>query len=334
MAYLRLAVRGDDEGAVGRAFSGAVVETSLSSYPGTFFTSAPTGAQGVARYWPTTVAASAVTPHIECDGRGRSPPRRPPSPRRRPVDRCPATASRRRPRSGLQSRPAPAADLSGAAVGPRRGALGGQGRRRQRGRLGRRGRRRRLAPAEFTVDVHRAPARAPALRGRAGTRCRTCGRSTSSCTASSAGAWRRTCGWTPRRRAWVSCCARASSRCRPPSWRAGGRREARPAWPVSGRTAGRRRPGIWQDDARGARPPGRHSSRASPSSCSRSGASSPSLVVPRATSSRLLRHASARSLSASARRSRRASRTSRRGTASSRSSDPPPWSHCSCCGCA
>ncbi len=68
MAYLRLAVRGDDEQAVGRAFSGAVVETSLSSYPGTFFTTAPSGAQGVARYWPTTVVASAVTPYIECEG--------------------------------------------------------------------------------------------------------------------------------------------------------------------------------------------------------------------------------------------------------------------------
>ncbi len=53
---------------MGRAFSGAVVETSLSSYPGTFFTSAPSSAQGVARYWPTTVAASAVTPHVECEG--------------------------------------------------------------------------------------------------------------------------------------------------------------------------------------------------------------------------------------------------------------------------
>jgi Acyclic terpene utilisation family protein AtuA len=69
MAYLRLAVRGDDEPAVGRAFSGAVVETSLSSYPGTFFTSAPSGAQGVARYWPTTVATTAVTPYLEVDGR-------------------------------------------------------------------------------------------------------------------------------------------------------------------------------------------------------------------------------------------------------------------------
>ena len=68
MAYLRLAVRGDDEQAVGRAFSGAVVETSLSSYPGTFFTSAPSGAQGVARYWPTTVAASSVKPHVQYQG--------------------------------------------------------------------------------------------------------------------------------------------------------------------------------------------------------------------------------------------------------------------------
>jgi hypothetical protein len=68
MAYLRLAVRGYDEKAVGRAFSGAVIETSLASYPGTFFTSAPSQAQGVARYWPTTIAASLVTPSIECDG--------------------------------------------------------------------------------------------------------------------------------------------------------------------------------------------------------------------------------------------------------------------------
>ncbi|HEX3334177.1 MAG TPA: acyclic terpene utilization AtuA family protein, partial [Acidimicrobiales bacterium] len=77
LAYLRLAVRGNDERAVGRAFSGAVVETSLSSYPGTFFTSAPSGAQAVARYWPTTVTAAAVTPRVECDG---APVRRGPAP--------------------------------------------------------------------------------------------------------------------------------------------------------------------------------------------------------------------------------------------------------------
>jgi hypothetical protein len=82
MAYLRLAVRGDDEQAVGRAFSGAVVETSLSSYPGTFFTSAPSGAQRVARYWPTTVAASAVTPVVLCDGSAVEQGTRTPDPRR------------------------------------------------------------------------------------------------------------------------------------------------------------------------------------------------------------------------------------------------------------
>jgi hypothetical protein len=68
MAFLRLSVRGHDDQAVGRAFSGAVVETSLASYPGTFFTSAPTAAQGVARYWPTTISVDEVDPRIECDG--------------------------------------------------------------------------------------------------------------------------------------------------------------------------------------------------------------------------------------------------------------------------
>ncbi len=103
MAFLRLAVRGDDAEAVGRGFSGAVVETSLASYPGTFFTSAPGSAQAVARYWPTTIPVDAVTPRIECEGepvtphcgRGRlaslrdpvaaAPPTPPPTrPRRRP----------------------------------------------------------------------------------------------------------------------------------------------------------------------------------------------------------------------------------------------------------
>ena len=83
MAFLRLAVRDDEEAAVGRAFSGAVVETSLASYPGIFFTSAPSRAQAVARYWPTTIPATEVTPHIECGGVVIAPSPRPP---RRP--RC------------------------------------------------------------------------------------------------------------------------------------------------------------------------------------------------------------------------------------------------------
>jgi hypothetical protein len=68
VAYLRLAVRGDDEALVGRSFSAAAVETALASYPGAFYTGAPTPAQAVARYWPTTVAAGAVRPVVDLDG--------------------------------------------------------------------------------------------------------------------------------------------------------------------------------------------------------------------------------------------------------------------------
>jgi hypothetical protein len=68
LAFLRLAVRGDDERSVGRAFSGAVVETSLASYPGLFSTTAPGPAQAVARYWPTTIVSSEVAPLVECEG--------------------------------------------------------------------------------------------------------------------------------------------------------------------------------------------------------------------------------------------------------------------------
>jgi hypothetical protein len=77
LSFLRLGVRGDDEDAVGRAFSGAVVETSLASYPGIFSTTAPTAAQAVARYWPTTIAAGEVTPRIRCDGLDVAPSPRP-----------------------------------------------------------------------------------------------------------------------------------------------------------------------------------------------------------------------------------------------------------------
>ena len=80
MAFLRLAARGDDARAVGRGFSGAVIETSLASYPGTFFTSAPGNAQAVARYWPTTIPAGVVTPRIECEGEPVSPSLRPAGP--------------------------------------------------------------------------------------------------------------------------------------------------------------------------------------------------------------------------------------------------------------
>ncbi len=133
MAYLRLAVRGDDEHAVGRAFSGAVVETSLSSYPGTFFTSAPSGAQGVARYWPTSVAASAVTPRIERDGAVIAPTPTPtPTPSPSPAPSTPGNAGE--PPTPLESRAEPEAPARtgqltrvplGILLGARSGDKGG-----------------------------------------------------------------------------------------------------------------------------------------------------------------------------------------------------------------
>jgi hypothetical protein len=122
MAYLRLAVRGDDELTVGRAFSGAVVETSLSSYPGTFFTSAPSGAQGVARYWPTTVVASAVMPRVVCDGTVVPPP---PGRSHDSVDATPLPS----PPTSDDAPSAPASELArvplGVLLGARSGDKGG-----------------------------------------------------------------------------------------------------------------------------------------------------------------------------------------------------------------
>jgi hypothetical protein len=114
VAFLRLAVRGDDARAVGRGFSGAVVETSLASYPGTFFTSAPGNAQAVARYWPTTIAAADVTPRIECEGEpvaaysptnGPAPVQRPAPPAAEPSARLEAPARLEVPAADLISLP-------------------------------------------------------------------------------------------------------------------------------------------------------------------------------------------------------------------------------------
>ena len=119
MAFLRLAVRGSEEHAVGRAFSGAVVETSLASYPGTFFTSAPSRAQAVARYWPTSIAVGEVAPRIECDGEPVPASPRPRSGRGRGWRRGGRDGSADDART-FERR----SDDLGAAVGPRRRALG------------------------------------------------------------------------------------------------------------------------------------------------------------------------------------------------------------------
>ncbi|WP_134324273.1 acyclic terpene utilization AtuA family protein [Cumulibacter soli] len=60
---LRIAVADRDEKLVGRAFSGAVIQTGLSSYPGLFGTSPPGGATSYETYIPAVVAAGVVSAH-------------------------------------------------------------------------------------------------------------------------------------------------------------------------------------------------------------------------------------------------------------------------------
>src|SRR5699024_1498300 len=60
---LRIAVADRDEKLVGRAFSGAVIQTGLCSYPGLFGTSPPGGATSYETYIPAVVAGGVVTAH-------------------------------------------------------------------------------------------------------------------------------------------------------------------------------------------------------------------------------------------------------------------------------
>lgn len=59
-AFLRATIKGPDPQALGRPFSGAVVEMALASYPGFYCTTPPSDATPYGVYWPTLVAAQAV----------------------------------------------------------------------------------------------------------------------------------------------------------------------------------------------------------------------------------------------------------------------------------
>ena len=136
-ALLKVTVKSQDAKKVGRAFSGAIIEMALASYPGFFCTTPPTDASPFGVYWPTLVPAD-VPKHavvLEDGTRIPIPPTEPTqgaSPRRsraaEAARRC--RADRRRARA------------AGHAV---RRPLGRQGRQRQRRRLGPRRPRLRLA---------------------------------------------------------------------------------------------------------------------------------------------------------------------------------------------
>ncbi|MEV1176357.1 acyclic terpene utilization AtuA family protein [Nonomuraea sp. NPDC049784] len=66
---LRITVMDADERRVGRAFSSAVVETGLASYPGFYALTPPGNASPYGVYWPVLIPASEVHPRIFLNGK-------------------------------------------------------------------------------------------------------------------------------------------------------------------------------------------------------------------------------------------------------------------------
>ncbi|GAA3105118.1 acyclic terpene utilization AtuA family protein [Streptosporangium carneum] len=67
-ALLRVTVMDADRHRVGRAFSSAVVETALASYPGLYGLTPPGDASPYGVHWPTLIPADAVRPRVWIDG--------------------------------------------------------------------------------------------------------------------------------------------------------------------------------------------------------------------------------------------------------------------------
>jgi hypothetical protein len=67
-ALLRIVVLDQDQAKVGRAFSAAVIETGLASYPGFYGLTPPGGASMYGVYWPTTIPADLVGTRVLIGG--------------------------------------------------------------------------------------------------------------------------------------------------------------------------------------------------------------------------------------------------------------------------
>ncbi|GAB3140072.1 acyclic terpene utilization AtuA family protein [Microbispora hainanensis] len=78
-ALLRITVMDSDPRKAGRAFSSAVVETGLASYPGFYGLTPPGDASPYGVYWPSSVDARAVLPVVTVDGVRVEVPHTPPS---------------------------------------------------------------------------------------------------------------------------------------------------------------------------------------------------------------------------------------------------------------
>jgi|HubBroStandDraft_1064217.scaffolds.fasta_scaffold04638_6 hypothetical protein len=102
-ALLRISVLGQDKAKVGRAFSAAVVETALASYPGFYALSPPGDGSAYGVYWPTSVPAELVSTTVVIDDR--------------PAWTGPARVEPSRPAPARpERRPAVSADAGGGAV--------------------------------------------------------------------------------------------------------------------------------------------------------------------------------------------------------------------------
>jgi acyclic terpene utilization AtuA family protein len=136
-ALLRITVLDQDKTKVGRAFSAAVVETALASYPGFYAMTPPGDASMYGVYWPTTVPADLVSTRVLIAGEpawtgparvqpDRAPPRAPTptSPAARAAAEARAFAAPAAPAGSAGTRPARRLPL-GVIAGARSGDKGG-----------------------------------------------------------------------------------------------------------------------------------------------------------------------------------------------------------------
>jgi Acyclic terpene utilisation family protein AtuA len=88
-ALLRITVMDADRAIVGRAFSAAVIETALASYPGLYALTPPGDASSYGVFWPAAVPASLIETRVLIDGAAAwsGPPRAEPSAQLSPADR-------------------------------------------------------------------------------------------------------------------------------------------------------------------------------------------------------------------------------------------------------
>ena len=99
-AHLRVTVKSQEEKAVGRAFSDAVLELALGGYAGFHATSPPAGASAFGVYWPALVPAAEVTQTLHLpDGSTQDIPHTPPGPASGTRDTQPTAAAHADPAS-------------------------------------------------------------------------------------------------------------------------------------------------------------------------------------------------------------------------------------------